>query len=126
MKIIQMVPEGKRKPDGFMISVTTEEAYKLIASLAHQLSDESANACGREEFFAEDGLYFSIAVDFQKEWKERKLKMDAYSEMLKKKFEEEGWLAVNDEIHGTNLTEQLEGLDDTKDNKRRKRPKTKV
>lgn len=116
-----MIPEGKRKPDGYMLSVTTEEAHKLISSLALQMFHESSNT-GRTEFYTNDGLYLSVAVDFEKERKEHHLKMDAYSKMLKKKFEEEGWIAANDEVHGTNLKEQ----DDKKDNKRRKRSKTKV
>lgn len=116
-----MVPDGKRKPDGYMLSVTTEEAHKLISSLALQMFHESSNT-GRTEFYTDDGLYLSVAVDFEKERKEHHLKMDAYSKMLKKKFEEEGWIAANDEVHGTNLKEQ----DDKENNKRRKRSKTKV
>ncbi len=121
MKLTPMIPEGKRKPDGYMLSVTTEEAHKLISSLALQMFHESSNT-GRTEFYTDDGLYLSVAVNFEEERKEYHLKMDAYSKMLKKKFEEGGWLAANDEVHGTNLKEEH----DKTDNKRRKRSKTKV
>lgn len=120
MKLTPMIPEGKRKPDGFMLSLTTEEAHQLIASLANQLADESANS-GRVESYTEDGLYFSVAVDFQKEWKEQKLKMDAYHKILKEKVESEKWSEAHDIVY-----EDKEEQVDTKNNKRRKRSKAKV
>ena len=125
MKIIQMVPEGKRKPDGFMIAVTTDEAYRLMASIANQLHGKSGNV-DREEFFSEDGLYFSVAVNFEEEYKERKLKLEAYEKLFRERMEKDGWPGVFDEAYGTELKERIEELDDKNNNKkRRKLSKTK-
>ena len=117
MKLTPLVPKGKRKPDGFMLSVTTEEAYELISSLTIQMLNKNSNA-GRTEFFTDDGLYFSTAVNFEDERKERQIKLDAFNKLFEKKFEEGGWAAVTDEMYGTDLEKQLEEIDDKTNNKR--------
>lgn len=56
----QSAPKGIRQ--GIMVNVTKREAYRLIASLANQLYQESPNA-GRDEFYTQDDrTYFSITV----------------------------------------------------------------
>jgi len=46
---------------GTIVFVDRDEALRIIKSLAQQMVMKSANT-GREEFYTEDGDYFTIAV----------------------------------------------------------------
>jgi hypothetical protein len=59
MKITMFSDE--HDPKGFMVRVSREEAITIIQSLATQINNGSANS-GREEFYTDDGEYFSISV----------------------------------------------------------------
>jgi hypothetical protein len=47
--------------EGFFVHITKEEALKLISSLSLQMLDNDSNR-NREEFYADDGKYLTIAV----------------------------------------------------------------
>lgn len=49
------------RTSGMMVLVTQREAISIIKSLAHQISVNDCNN-GREEFFDDDGIEFSIGV----------------------------------------------------------------
>ncbi len=46
---------------GVLVRVTTQEAIRLIRSLAHQI-EKNDPEYGRAEFYTKDGEYFSVAV----------------------------------------------------------------
>ena len=62
MEIIRMKMEpGQKKDTGLFIRVIPDEALKLIQSLSAQLLYKNPNN-EREEFYANDGTYFTIGV----------------------------------------------------------------
>jgi len=58
--------EIKISGDGMVfVKVTESEAINIISSLSEQISRKNSNA-GSEEYYTNDGIYFSIAVvDFK-------------------------------------------------------------
>jgi len=61
MKIINLAETKSKSKKGYFITVTKEEAYGIIDSLASQLNRNDPNS-GRKEFYPEGVGYFSIAV----------------------------------------------------------------
>ena len=77
MKVIPL--KKNKKLIGYMVTVNTEEANKLIASLALQMKNKNPDT-DRDECYTEDGLYFSISVNFDKENEDRKLRKEILKE----------------------------------------------
>ena len=62
MKIMRFNTFDERKDDlDLFVKVTKDEAYRIIKSLASQLHNNSSNS-GREEFYDEEGNYFTIGI----------------------------------------------------------------
>lgn len=58
---MRIVIENEGDGSGTVVFVNKEEAVRIIKSLAHQMMMKSSNS-GREEFYTEDGDYFTITV----------------------------------------------------------------
>ena len=61
MEIVRMKMGQTKKVDGLFIRILPDEALMLIESLAAQMVRKDPNS-ERQEFYAKDGTYFTIAV----------------------------------------------------------------
>ena len=63
---MRIIKWNNRKEKGIMVTLSRREALRIIESLSRQMFDNHPNA-NRAEHFAEDGTYFSVAVEPEKE-----------------------------------------------------------
>ena len=61
MEILHLKMGDSKKNNGVFVRMTPDEALLLIGSLASQMVHHDPNG-QRQEFYAKDGIYFTIAV----------------------------------------------------------------